>query len=78
MGQGYEYKVQYVRLISVPLITSRNEPIVNKIEEIINKIIELKRINSKVDTKEFEEEIDHRIYSLFELTKDEISVIEKP
>lgn len=78
MGQGYEYKVQYVRLISVPLVTSRNEPIVNKIEEIVNKIIELKRINSKLDTKEFEEEIDHRIYSLFELTKDEISVIEKP
>ncbi len=45
--------------------------------EIVDKILEAKRINPTTDTSTLETEIDSMVYTLYNLTPDEIKIIEK-
>ena len=45
-----------------------------KIENLVNKVIEGKKNN--IDTKELEEEIDRVVYTLYELSEEEIRIID--
>jgi len=60
-----------------------NTPIANatknekaKISEIVDKILEKKKENLDADIKNFEKQIDREVYSLYNLTKEEIKIIE--
>jgi adenine-specific DNA-methyltransferase len=44
---------------------------------LVDKILILKKGNSKADTAELENQIDLLVYELYDLTEDEIKVIEK-
>ena len=46
----------------------------NKIVKLVDKVIDKKR--SKVDSLEEEREIDRLVYGLYDLTKNEIDIIE--
>lgn len=48
-----------------------------KLIELVDKILALKKENPKTDTKDLENEIDKLVYKLYELTEEEIKVIEE-
>ena len=62
--------------IPIPRITSLNSSIIGKIENIVDKIISIKRQNQKADIDNLEEEIDNLVYNLYGLTEEEIQIIE--
>ena len=43
---------------------------------LVERILEVRRADTAVDTSEWEREIDERVYRLYGLTKEEISVVE--
>jgi len=50
---------------------------VKQIETLVDKIITAKKQNPQSDTTELEREIDHLVYQLYDLTPDEIKIIER-
>jgi len=68
---------QYVQNFEIPPITSANQPIVSQIEALVDKIVEAKKQNKNADTSNWEREIDELVYKLYDLTEEEIKIIEK-
>lgn len=60
-----------------PPITSSNEPIVKQIEALVDKILAAKKQNLQADTSEWEKEIDKLVYRLYDLTEEEVKIIEE-
>jgi hypothetical protein len=58
----------------LPPITPANQPIVEKIEALVEQILAKKEKGE--DTTALEREIDRLVYSLYELTEEEIKMIE--
>jgi type II restriction/modification system DNA methylase subunit YeeA len=50
--------------------------IVNQIESLVDKILAVKKANPQTDTGAWEKEIDELVYELYELTEEEIKIIE--
>ncbi|MBN1290264.1 MAG: N-6 DNA methylase, partial [Candidatus Latescibacteria bacterium] len=46
MGKGYEYKIQFLNKISIPPITTENQPIAEKIEVLVDKILAITQADS--------------------------------
>ncbi len=79
LGYAFEWKKQYVELIHVPPITEANQPIVTEIENKVDKIINAKHTDPEADTsdlEDLEDEIDKLVYELYNLTEDEIAIVE--
>jgi len=53
-----------------------NNKIENHIKEVVNQILFLKNSSSSADTTDLESQIDHLVYQLYELTEEEIKIIE--
>ena len=53
-----------------------NEPILNQMESLVDQILKVKKQNPEADTSELEKEIDQLVYALYELTEEEIEIIE--
>jgi len=66
-----------VKNIAIPLPTSENRYIVNQIESLVDKIISIKKQNPNADTTEYEKQIDQLVYKLYNLTEEEIKIVEK-
>ncbi len=62
-------------LSQIPLVIpdTSNE---NKVVDVVNKIIYLKKENAAADTSSLEAEIDRLIYELYGLTEEEIQIVE--
>jgi hypothetical protein len=73
---GFRLSNQYVEVMPIPSITPSNEPIVKQIELLVDKILEAKKQNPQADTHHWEEEIDELVYRLYDLTEEEIEIIE--
>ena len=69
------YKYNFEK-IPFPSITYSNEPIAHQIEKLVDKILEAKKQNPKANTSQWESEIDQLVYKLYELTEEEIKIIE--
>lgn len=67
------WKKYKIELLPIKVVSSEVE---NQLEMLVNKIIERKSENSSSDTSSIEGEIDTIVYSLYNLTNDEISVVE--
>ena len=50
---------------------------VSQIESLVDKILATKKTNHAADTTAWEKEIDQLVYQLYDLTDEEIRVIEK-
>lgn len=74
---GYRYKKAFLENLPIPPITPSNEPIVKQIESLVDNILEAKKQNPDADTSELEREIDELVYKLYQLTPEEIKVIER-
>ena len=68
---GYE-----VNALPFPRINAEKETLVSEIENISKRIHELKSENHDADIAALENEIDKLVYKLYELTEEEIEVVE--
>ncbi len=57
----------------IPSLTLEIE---NSVVSIVDQILSAKQKNTKADTTSLENEINQLIYDLYDLTKDEIDIIE--
>jgi hypothetical protein len=73
--QGNNFQLDKEPLIDIPLIEIP-KPDQPAIIEIVNKILALKKENPIADTTDLEAKIDQLIYQLYELTEEEIAIVE--
>ncbi|MDI9355178.1 MAG: hypothetical protein QM532_03240 [Cyanobium sp. MAG06] len=62
--------------IPIPLITPSNQQIVNKIESLVQNILDQKAKDKDTNTKDLEKEIDTLVYEMYGLTEEEVKIIE--
>ena len=68
--------VQAIEPILVPPITNANQHITTQIEELVDQILDAKQANPDADTSDLENKIDKLVYALYNLTEDEIAIVE--
>jgi len=82
MGHGYEYKIQYVEKVPIPLIDPGNKHIVDQINTLVDEIIQRKQnsgcaSSDDKDTADLERQIDLLVYELYDLNEREIEIVEE-
>jgi type II restriction/modification system DNA methylase subunit YeeA len=65
-----------LREIPLPPITPENQSLVAQIESLVDEILARKRGNPHADTRDLERAIDDIVYRLYDLTPDEIRLVE--
>jgi type II restriction/modification system DNA methylase subunit YeeA len=68
--------VQALEPHRVPPITPENQPLVSQIESLVDQILARKRGSPNADTRDLERAIDDIVYRLYDLTLDEIRLVE--
>jgi hypothetical protein len=68
--------VQALNPIIVPEVIPVCRELVSQIESLVDCILDSKKKDPKIDTLEFEREIDNLVYKLYHLTPEEIQIIE--
>ena len=76
-AKGVRFKSEFMKNFPVPPITKANQHIAEQIEMRIDKILDAKHIDPNADTSVLEDEIDKLVYELYNLTEDEIAIVEK-
>ena len=72
-GGRKRYTKQYVEQLPIKQIPEKSQkPFIDK----VNKILELKKADSKADTSQLENEIDQMVYELYGLSEEEIRIVE--
>jgi adenine-specific DNA-methyltransferase len=64
--------LENIRNLTIP---KYNRDIFEKIENLVNQILSLKKENTQADTSDLENQIDEMVYQLYELTPEEIDII---
>ncbi len=75
MGAYRNYKYNIMELPMVK-ITAKNKKIADKIIVLVDKILKSKKKDPKANTQQLEKEIDALVYQLYNLTDEEIKIIE--
>jgi hypothetical protein len=80
---GFLCSNQYVKRFPIPLITKQNKNISKELESLVNKILAitkdedyLQNHTKEKEVKEYERQIDQMVYELYNLTEEEINIIE--
>ncbi len=73
---GYRYKKAFIERLPIPKITEKNKKIADKITDGAKQILALKEKDPKANTQKLEKEIDALVYQLYNLTDEEIKIIE--
>ncbi|GAA9852538.1 class I SAM-dependent DNA methyltransferase [Helicobacter pylori] len=73
---GYRYKKAFIERLPIPQITEKNQELVRKITACAEAILEAKEKDPKANTQRLEKEIDALVYQLYNLTDEEIKIIE--
>jgi site-specific DNA-methyltransferase (adenine-specific) len=74
--EGYRYKKAFLEKLPIPPVIPENQSLVARIEELVDQILARKRGNPPADTRDLERAIDELVYRLYDLTPDEIRLIE--
>ncbi|WP_425333751.1 Eco57I restriction-modification methylase domain-containing protein [Helicobacter pylori] len=74
---GYRYKKAFIERLPIPKITPQNQKLAHKITDCTKAILEAKEKDPKANTQELEKEIDALVYQLYNLTDEEIKIIEE-
>ncbi|WRB94471.1 class I SAM-dependent DNA methyltransferase [Helicobacter pylori] len=79
MGGGIEgeLKTNNLEKIPIPKITEKNQKLARKITDCAKAILEAKEKDPKANTQKLEKEIDALVYQLYNLTDEEIKIIEE-
>ncbi len=73
---GYQYNKHALEKIPIPKITEKNQELADKITDCAKQILALKEKDPKANTQKLEKEIDALVYQLYNLTDEEIKIIE--
>ncbi|GAA7881764.1 class I SAM-dependent DNA methyltransferase [Helicobacter pylori] len=73
---GYRYKKAFIERLPIPKITPQNQKLADKITDGTKAILEAKGKDPKANTQKLEKEIDALVYQLYNLTDEEIKIIE--
>ena len=73
--QGTNYQVDKQPLLAIPLISSSSEQ-QDLIEILVNQILDAKDTDPNANVSELENEIDQIVYLLYDLTPEEIAIVE--
>ncbi|MCQ2758928.1 class I SAM-dependent DNA methyltransferase [Helicobacter pylori] len=73
---GYRYKKAFIERLPIPQITPKNQELADKITDSAKQILALKEKDPKANTQRSEKEIDALVYRLYNLTDEEIKIIE--
>ncbi len=73
---GYRYKKAFIERLPIPQITEKNQELARKITDGAKAILEAKEKDPKANTQQLEKEIDALVYRLYNLTDEEIKIIE--
>ncbi|MFA5296644.1 MAG: Eco57I restriction-modification methylase domain-containing protein [Lutibacter sp.] len=73
-GDARTFKTNYLNPFPLPIIVGQE--IENNISEKVKLVMEQKKLNSKGNTTTIEKEIDQLVYELYELTEEEIAIVE--
>lgn len=78
MGGGIEgeLKTNNLEKLPIPKINSKNEKLANELISLVDEILNLKEQDKNADTKTQEDKINSIIYKLYNLTEEEIKIIE--
>ncbi|GAA6892185.1 class I SAM-dependent DNA methyltransferase [Helicobacter pylori] len=74
---GYRYKKAFIERLPIPKITEKNQELADKITDGAKQILALKEKDPKANTQKLEKEIDALVYQLYNLTDEEIKIIEE-
>ncbi|GAA8817931.1 class I SAM-dependent DNA methyltransferase [Helicobacter pylori] len=74
---GYRYKKAFIERLPIPKITPQNQKLADKITDCAKAILEAKEKDPKANTQQLEKEIDALVYQLYNLTDEEIKIIEE-
>ncbi len=74
---GYRYKKAFIERLPIPKITPKNQKLAHKITDCAKAILEAKEKDPKANTQKLEKEIDALVYQLYNLTDEEIKIIEE-
>ncbi|GAA8079178.1 class I SAM-dependent DNA methyltransferase [Helicobacter pylori] len=74
---GYRYKKAFIERLPIPKITPQNQKLADKITDCAKAILEAKEKDPKANTQKLEKEIDALVYQLYNLTDEEIKIIEE-
>lgn len=73
---GYRYKKAFIERLPIPQITEKNQELARKITDCAERILKSKAKDPKANTQKLEKEIDALVYQLYNLTDEEIKIIE--
>ncbi len=76
-GGAFGFDTLSVETLPIPQITKSNQPTARKITDCAEAILEAKEKDPKANTQELEKEIDALVYQLYNLTDEEIKIIEE-
>lgn len=76
-GNYISFNGVYLKQIPIPKLENIDKLLKNKIETMVDQILTLKKQNKDADTKSLESQIDQLVYKLYDLTPEEIKIIEK-
>ncbi|GAA8344006.1 class I SAM-dependent DNA methyltransferase [Helicobacter pylori] len=74
---GYRYKKAFIERLPIPQITEKNQELADKITDGAKAILEAKEKDPKANTQQLEKEIDALVYQLYNLTDEEIKIVEE-
>ncbi|BCW95336.1 MAG: hypothetical protein KatS3mg018_0818 [Fimbriimonadales bacterium] len=75
-SSGVRWLNQHVLDIPAPPITPENQSLAAQIESLVEQILARKRGNPNADTSALEREIDRLVYQLYDLTPEEMALVE--
>ncbi|AJD02494.1 type IIS restriction/modification enzyme [Campylobacter lari] len=74
--KGFLLSNQYVEKFPIPKINSKNEKLANELISLVDEILKAKEQDKNTDTKTQEDKINSIVYKLYNLSKEEIKIIE--
>jgi len=85
LGQeGIRFFKQFVQQLHIPPATSHNQPIVKEIESLVDTILSLTQSADylqphakQAQVRDYEKQIDQLVYQLYDLTDEEIAIVER-
>lgn len=76
LGDGIYGAKIYIEKLPIPKINSKNEKIANELINLVDEILKAKEQDKNANTQELENKINSLVYKLYNLTEDEIKIIE--
>ncbi|EOZ2161556.1 Eco57I restriction-modification methylase domain-containing protein [Campylobacter coli] len=73
---GFRYKKAFLEKLPIPKINSKNQNIANELVNSVDEILKAKEEDKNANTQELENKINSLVYKLYNLTEDEIKIIE--